>query len=79
MICHPVIIPLIPCIIQGEIEQLTVSSEPGAVSEQCSPNQVPFYENDQGSNDIPSNDIELEEEGERTFVDSETSGFDILP
>ena len=63
-----------PYIIQGEIEQLTVSGDPGAVSEQCSPNHVPFYENDQGSNEIPSNDIELEEEGERTFVDSETSG-----
>ena len=62
-------------LLQGEIEQLTVSSEPGSVSEQCSSNSVPFYENDQGSNEIPSNDIELEEEGERTFVDSETSGL----
>ena len=69
--------------LKGEIEQLTVSSDPGAVSEQCSPNRVPFYHdfgggNDRASNELPSsNDIELEEEGERDFVDdNETSGFD---
>ena len=64
--------------LKGEIEQLTVSGEPGAVSEQCSPNRVPFYDSggsDRASNELPSNDIELEEEGERNFVDNETSGF----
>ena len=68
--------------LKGEIEQLTVSSDPAAVSEQCSPNRVPFYNDgggtDRASNELPSsNDIELEEEGERDFVDdSETSWFD---
>ena len=60
---------------------MTVSGEPGAVSEQCSPDRVPFYDSSGGSdrdgasNELPSNDIELEEEGERNFVDDETSGL----
>ena len=71
--------------LKGEIEQLTVSSDPAAVSEQCSPNRVPFYYDSSGggnddrrasSNERLSNDIDIEEEGERDFVDNETSGFE---
>jgi hypothetical protein len=50
---------------QGEIEQLTVSEESGAVSEQCSSNRVPYYDNQNGNRgDDKEEDEEEEEEDE---------------
>ena len=54
--------PLLECVVsqvhiyryfQGELEQLTVADESsGGVSEQCSPNRMPFQREDDNNSDI---------------------------